>query len=155
MSLQKCLLQDWLSSKLIWIYHTITHSSYNFFWAILCNKQFFVYLQTVPIILMGISGVFKKNKHIFKFKTQTDYSKWRDVKSGLNLFDSEACLFACLRVTGFGPWISGVGNNRSSNWATTTARRYYKIFADCFTVVAAYNLFDYLEPLITQLLCSF
>ena len=94
-SLQKCLLQDWLSSKLIWIYHTITHSSYNFFWAILCNKQFFVYLQTVPIILMGISGVFKKNKHIFKFKTQTDYSKWRDVKSGLNLFGSEACLHVC------------------------------------------------------------
>ena len=41
---------------------------------------------------MGISGVFKKNKHIFKFKTQTDYSKSRDVKSGLNLFDSEACI---------------------------------------------------------------
>ena len=26
-----------------------------------------------------------------------------------------------LQMTGFEPWISGVGSNRSTNWATTTA----------------------------------
>ena len=35
--------------------------------------------------------------------------------------DSKYVLYDILMTTGFEPWTSGIGSNRSDNWASTTA----------------------------------
>ena len=38
--------------------------------------------------------------------------------------DSKQMLYNFLPMTGFEPWTSGIGSDRSSNWATTTAQTF-------------------------------